>query len=155
MEVSAKTGHNIKEFFKEMACVIAGGKKAKEEPAAATKAAPAQQEGDDYEGTDVAGHRRAKRGRKPLDPALGIGISNAIGRPKNGPEEAPGRARRGPKYASLGGFWAQSGRLEARGWRVGRSLNVHGAQDWPGLRVDPDVGHGLPTRRAAPPAAAG
>ena len=33
MEVSAKTGHNIKEFFKELACVIAGGKKAKEEPA--------------------------------------------------------------------------------------------------------------------------
>ena len=26
----------------------------------------------------------------------------------NGPEKAPGRARRGPKYASLGGFWAQS-----------------------------------------------
>ena len=33
MEVSAKTGHNIKEFFKELACVIAGGKKTKEEPA--------------------------------------------------------------------------------------------------------------------------
>ena len=47
--------------------------------------------------------------------------------------------------------WAQSGRLEARGWRVGRSLNVHGAQDWPGLKVDPDVGQGLPTQRAAPP----
>ena len=46
---------------------------------------------------------------------------------------------------------AQSGRLEARGWRVGRTLNVHGAQDWPGLRVNPDVGHGLPTQRAAPP----
>lgn len=69
----------------------------------------------------------------------------------NGPEKAPGRARRGPKYASLGGFSAQSGRLQARGWRVGRSLNVHGAQDWPGLRVDPDVGQGLPTQRAAPP----
>ena len=69
----------------------------------------------------------------------------------NGPEKAPGRARRGPKYASLGGFWAQSGRLQARGWRVGRSLNVHGAQDWPGLGVDPDVGQGLPTQRAAPP----
>ena len=81
----------------------------------------------------------------------GIGFSNAIGRPMNGPEKAPGRARRGPKYASLGGFWAQSGRLEARGWRVGRSLKVHGAQDWPGLRVDPDVGQGLPTQRAAPP----
>jgi hypothetical protein len=80
-----------------------------------------------------------------------IGFSNAIGRPKKGPEKAPGRARGGPKYASLGGFSAQSGRLEARGWRVGRSLNVHGAQDWPGLRVDPDVGHGLPTQRAAPP----
>ena len=32
MEVSAKTGQNIKEFFKEMACVIAGTKKSKEEP---------------------------------------------------------------------------------------------------------------------------
>ena len=90
-----------------------------------------------------------------LKPKMGIGFSNAIGRPKKGPEKAPGRARRGPKYASLGGFSAQSGRLQARGWRAGRSLNVHGAQDWPGLRVDPDVGHGLPTQRAAPPAAAG
>ena len=50
MEVSAKTGNNIKEFFKEMACVIAGGKKSKDEPAtskssaqpAQPKAAPAQ-----------------------------------------------------------------------------------------------------------------
>ena len=33
MEVSAKTGSNIKEFFKELACVIAGGKKSKDEPA--------------------------------------------------------------------------------------------------------------------------
>ena len=32
----------------------------------------------------------------------GIGFSNAIGRPKNGPEKALGRARRGPKYASPG-----------------------------------------------------
>ncbi len=31
----------------------------------------------------------------------GIGFSNAIGRPKKGPEKAPGRARCGPKYASL------------------------------------------------------
>jgi GTPase SAR1 family protein len=31
MEVSAKTGHNIKEFFRELAFVIAGGKKSKEE----------------------------------------------------------------------------------------------------------------------------
>jgi hypothetical protein len=31
MEVSAKTGHNIKEFFREMSFVIAGGKKVKEE----------------------------------------------------------------------------------------------------------------------------
>ena len=39
--------------------------------AAATKASPAQQEGDGESGqTDVAGHKRAKRGRKPLDPAL-------------------------------------------------------------------------------------
>jgi len=31
MEVSAKTGNNIKEFFKELACIIAGGgKKSKE-----------------------------------------------------------------------------------------------------------------------------
>ena len=80
-----------------------------------------------------------------------VGFSNAIGRPKNGPEKAPGRVRRGPKCASLGGFSAQSGRLEAWGWRVGRSLKVHGSQDWPGLRGDPDIGHGLPTQRAAPP----
>ena len=45
----------------------------------------------------------------------GIGFSNAIGRPKKGPEKAPGRARRRPKYASPGGFSAQSGRLPARG----------------------------------------
>ena len=45
--------------------------------AAATEAQPAQQEvGDGADGTDdkahteVAGHKRAKRGRKPLDPAL-------------------------------------------------------------------------------------
>ena len=39
--------------------------------AAATKAAPAQHEGgDDCGDSAVAGHRRAKRGRKPLDPAL-------------------------------------------------------------------------------------
>lgn len=86
---------------------------------------------------------------------LGIGFSNAIGRPKRGPEKAPGRVRRqvrsGPKCASLGGFSAQSGPLQARGWRVGRSLNVHGSQVGPGLRVDPDIGHGLPTQRAAPP----
>ena len=31
MEVSAKTGHNIKEFFRELAFVIAGGKKNREE----------------------------------------------------------------------------------------------------------------------------
>jgi GTPase SAR1 family protein len=30
MEVSAKTGNNIKEFFKELACTIAGGKKSKD-----------------------------------------------------------------------------------------------------------------------------
>ena len=42
--------------------------------AAATKAAPTQQDGQDGSGdaddTEVAGHKRAKRGRKPLDPAL-------------------------------------------------------------------------------------
>jgi hypothetical protein len=30
MEVSAKTGHNIKEFFRGLAGVIAGGKKPKD-----------------------------------------------------------------------------------------------------------------------------
>jgi hypothetical protein len=35
------------------------------------------------------------------------GFSNAIGRPKKRSEKAPGRARRGPKYASPGGFSAQ------------------------------------------------
>ena len=39
--------------------------------AAATKAAPAQKDGaDNSDGTELAGHKRAKRGRKPLDPAL-------------------------------------------------------------------------------------
>ena len=38
--------------------------------------------------------------------------------------------QRAPKYASLGGFSTRSGRLEARRWRAGRSLNLHGAQDW-------------------------
>ena len=37
MEVSAKTGTNIKEFFKQMAGVIAGTKKSKDEPTAKTK----------------------------------------------------------------------------------------------------------------------
>ena len=31
MEVSAKTGHNVKEFFKDLAFMTAGGKKGKEE----------------------------------------------------------------------------------------------------------------------------
>lgn len=39
MEVSAKTGSNIKEFFKEMACVIAGAKKTKDEPTPKTQTA--------------------------------------------------------------------------------------------------------------------
>ena len=42
--------------------------------AAATKAAPAQQDScdntDNSDAAEVAGHKRAKRGRKPLDPAL-------------------------------------------------------------------------------------
>lgn len=37
--------------------------------AAATKAAPTQEDADAGH-SDVAGHKRAKRGRKPLDPAL-------------------------------------------------------------------------------------
>ena len=65
-------------------------------------------------------------------------------------EPAEGRSKQ--VWADLA---RKSGRLQARGWRVGRSLNVHGSQDWPGLRVDPVFGHGLPTQRAAPPAAAG
>jgi GTPase SAR1 family protein len=44
MEVSAKTGSNIKEFFKELACVIAGGKKSKEEQSSTKQSAnPAPQ----------------------------------------------------------------------------------------------------------------
>lgn len=35
LEVSAKTGHNIKEFFRELAFTIAGGKKLKEDPSKA------------------------------------------------------------------------------------------------------------------------
>ena len=60
-------------------------------------------------------------------------------------EPAEGRSKQ--VWADLA---RKSGPLEARGWRVDRFLNVHGAQDWPGLRVDPVVGHGLPTQRAAP-----
>ena len=41
------------------------------EALSATYGAPALEEGERHEGaTDVAGHQRAKRGRKPLDPAL-------------------------------------------------------------------------------------
>ena len=40
------------------------------EALSATQVAPAQEEGDTEGATDVAGHKRAKRGRKPLDPAL-------------------------------------------------------------------------------------
>jgi len=64
------------------------------------------------------------------------------------PPAEPAEGRSKQVWADLA---RKSGPLEARGWRVGRSLNVHGSQDWPGLRVDPDVGHGLPTQRAAPP----
>ena len=71
--------------------------------------------------------------------------------PKKEPEKAPGRARGGLKHASLGGFSTQSGPLEAPGWRVGKFLSVHCSQDWPGLRVGPDVGQGVPTQCAAPP----
>ena len=60
-------------------------------------------------------------------------------------EPAEGRSKQ--VWADLA---RKSGPLEARGWRVDWVLNVHGAQDWPGLRVDPVVGHGLPTQRAAP-----
>lgn len=43
MEVSAKTGYNVKEFFKDLAFLTAGGKKTKDEPAAKTQtSAPAQ-----------------------------------------------------------------------------------------------------------------
>lgn len=59
-----------------------------------------------------------------------IAFSNAIGRPKNGPDKSRSRARKGPRYAGLGGFSAQSGRLGARDWRVGRSSKVQGSQDW-------------------------
>jgi transposase len=41
-----------------------------EAEALATQAAPAQVEDDTAETTDVAAHKRTKRGRKPLDPAL-------------------------------------------------------------------------------------
>ena len=40
------------------------------EALSATQAAPAQAEDDTEGATDVVGHKRAKRGRKPLDPAL-------------------------------------------------------------------------------------
>ena len=61
---------------------------------------------------------------------LEIGISSAVGRLKKRPKLASGGVlRRGLKYAGLGGLWAESGRLEARGWRVGMRLTVHGSQD--------------------------
>lgn len=43
MEVSAKTGNNIKEFFKDLAMVIAnGGKKKEEAPAKSAQQIPPQ-----------------------------------------------------------------------------------------------------------------
>lgn len=36
-EVSAKTGDNIKQFFKELACIITGGKKNRELPTKISK----------------------------------------------------------------------------------------------------------------------
>ena len=46
-----------------------------------------------------------------------------------------------------------SGGLGLASWQVFELSRLAGLV--PGLRVDPDVGHGLPTQRAAPPAAAG
>ena len=70
-----------------------------------------------YEAKRLGSHRNRifKRHRTPQEQA------------SKGSRPSPQRA---PKYASLGGFSTRSGRLEARRWRAGRSLNLHGAQDW-------------------------
>ena len=70
-----------------------------------------------YEAKRLGSHwnRIFKRHRTPQEQA------------SKGSRPSPQRA---PKYASLGGFSTRSGRLEARRWRAGRSLNLHGAQDW-------------------------
>ena len=70
-----------------------------------------------YEAKRLGSHwnRIFKRHRTPQEQA------------SKGSRPSPQRA---PKYASLGGFSTRSGRLEARRWRAGSSLNLHGAQDW-------------------------
>jgi len=75
MEVSAKTGNNIKEFFKELACIIAGGKKSKEEVSSkqstTTIQAPAQpiKSQNQSEKVDLskAGEQKEKRKSKKCE----------------------------------------------------------------------------------------
>lgn len=66
MEVSAKTGHNIKEFFRELSYVVAGGKKTKEEPAAKQQASnnnpPANQSNKPVTGGTVSLNNAGKNG---------------------------------------------------------------------------------------------
>jgi hypothetical protein len=61
MEVSAKTGSNIKEFFKELAYVISGGgkKAAKEEPVAANKPTQGQPAVNNSVSLTAQGHNQA------------------------------------------------------------------------------------------------
>ena len=97
-----------------------------------------------YEAKRLGSHRNRifKRHRTPQEQA------------SKGSRPSPQRA---PKYASLGGFSTRSGRLEARRWRPAELASWQAFEPSrragldPGLRVDPDVGHGLPTQRAAPP----
>lgn len=72
-----------------------------------------------HNGSGSSGRRKFGRCRC----ARGIGFSNAIGRPKKGASKG---SRPSPQRAEV----RKSGRPEARGWRVGRSLTVHGSQDW-------------------------
>ena len=93
-----------------------------------------------------------RRWRSSNKNVWGIGFPNAIGRPKKGFEKARGRARGAPKYVSLGGFRAPigaSGGSVLASWQVFERSLLAGLDS--GLRVDPSVGHGLPTQRAALP----
>jgi hypothetical protein len=65
MEVSAKTGHNIKEFFRELAGVIAGGKKSKEDASSHKQTTNVvSQQVPASGGVDLSKANQGKEGRK-------------------------------------------------------------------------------------------
>ena len=56
MEVSAKTGDNVKEFFKDLAYMTAGGKKGKEETPQ-SKPGPSENKNNQSVQLNAAGHK--------------------------------------------------------------------------------------------------